>query len=172
MKTIKLSVVLILCLLVAAATPVVAQGELFDDPAVEYTFSVPEAKWKMTVKPSATSPNVEYVFGDRTDGHLEVRKLTVPKDSIMSDILAEEEKRLQFRQGFVGGREENFAGKLRGAIYNFEYVAGGRNMSGRFYFLKANDTTVYLLRFTGQKDSLRSIRNQTDSIARTFGIRS
>jgi hypothetical protein len=43
-------------------------------------------------------------------------------------------------------------------------------MSGRFYFLRANDTTVYILRFTGERDRLKAIRNQTDSIARTFKV--
>jgi len=148
-----------------------AQGDSFSDPNVDYIFALPEAKWKMTVKPSATSPNVEYVYGDRYDGHLEVRKIAVSKDAILTDVVQDEEQRLQFRPGFVAGKEENFSGKLRGAVYNFEYVAAGRSMSGRFYFLKANDSTVYLLRFTGQKDELRSLRNQTDSIARTFNIK-
>jgi hypothetical protein len=44
-------------------------------------------------------------------------------------------------------------------------------MSGRFYFLKADDTTVYILRFTGLRDGLRTIRNQVDSIARTFKVK-
>ncbi len=44
-------------------------------------------------------------------------------------------------------------------------------MIGRFYFLKAGDNTVYVLRFTGFRDKLRSIRNQTDSIARTFALK-
>lgn len=148
-----------------------AQNDVFNDPTVDYSFTVPEAKWKMTVKPSATSPNVEYVYGDRFDGHLEVRKMAIAKDSIMTDVVQDEEQKLQFRPGFVSGKEENFSGKLKGAVYNFEYVAAGRSMSGRFYFLKANETTVYILRFTGQKDSLRSIRNQTDLIARTFGVK-
>ena len=82
-----------------------------------------------------------------------------------------EEKRLQFRQGFVAGREENFAGKFRGTVFNFEYVAGGRPMAGRFYFLKTNESTIYMLRFTGPKDGLRVIRSQTDSIARTFSVK-
>lgn len=172
MKTIKLSVFSVFCALVIGAYAVPAQDSVFSDPAVDYNFTVPEGKWKMTVKPSATSPNVEYVYGDRFDGHLEVRKVTVPRDSIMADIVEEEEKRLQFRQGFAAGTQDNFTGKLRGAVYNFEYIAGGRNMSGRFYFLKANETTVYVLRFTGQKDSLRSIRSQTDSISRTFAVKS
>lgn len=154
-----------------AAVPAMAQLDTFSDPIVDYSFQLPEPKWKMTVKPSVTSPNVEYVYGDRFDGHLEVRKLTVAKDSILSDIVESEEQKLQFRPGFVAGKEENFAGKLRGTVFNFEYVAAGRSMSGRFYFLKANETTIYLLRFSGQKDLIRSIRNQTDSIARTFGVK-
>ena len=60
------------------------------------------------------------------------------------------------------------AGRLRGTIFNFEFVRAGRPMSGRFYFLKSGDSTVFVLRFTGYRDNLRSIRNQTDSIARTF----
>lgn len=171
MKSLKVILTTLVALIALSAIAAVAQDDVFNDTTVDYTFALPEGKWKQTVKPSATSPNVEYVYGDRIDGHLEVRKLTIPKDSIMTDVVQDEEKRLQFRQGFVPGREENFSGKLKGAIYNFEYVAGGRNMSGRFYFLKANETTVYILRFTGQKDALRSLRNQTDSIARTFGIR-
>ena len=160
-----------LSVLAISALTAVAQDNVFSDPTVDYSFTVPEGKWKKTVTPSATSPNVEYVYGDRFDGHLEIRKLTVAKGSIMTDIVRDEEQKLQFRAGFVSGKEENFSGKLKGSAYNFEYVAAGRSMSGRFYFLKANDTTVYILRFSGQKDSLRSLRSNTDSIARTFGVK-
>jgi hypothetical protein len=158
-----------ICLLFSAVA--FAQNDSFVDPNVEYTFDLPDARWKMTVKPSATSPNVEYVFGDRSDGHLEVRKMTVAKDALLTDIIRDEEQKLQFRPGYVAGKEENFGGFLKGNAFNFEYVGAGRNMSGRFYFLRANDTTVYVLRFTGQRDGLRSIRNQTDSIARTFAVK-
>lgn len=149
-----------------------AQGDTFSDPNVDYTFDLPDAKWKMTAKPSATNPNVGYVFVDRNDGSLEVRKMNVAKDTLLTDVIhQDEEKKLQFRQGFVAGREENFTGKLRGSIFNFEYVAAGKNMAGRFYFLRADETTVYILRFQGQKDILRSIRAQTDSIARSFAVK-
>jgi hypothetical protein len=145
----------------------------FSDVNVPYTFDLPEADWKQTVKPSASSPNVEYVYKDRRDGHLEIRKITVAPGELLSDIIArEQEQRLQFLPGYVAGKEENFAGALKGKAFNFEFVRSGRNMSGRFYFLKADDTTVYLLRFTGERDKLRSIRNQTDSIARTFKLKS
>lgn len=147
------------------------QAESFSDPNVDYSFDVPDERWKMTVKPSATSPNVEYVFIDRNDGHLEVRRLKVAKNALLADIIRDEEQKLQFLPGYVTGPGDNFAGRLRGAVFNFEFVRAGRPMSGRFYFLKAGDDTVYVLRFTGFRDKLRSIRNQTDSIARTFDLR-
>jgi hypothetical protein len=153
------------------AASVFAQNGTFSDPSVEYTFDLPEPAWKMTVKPSTTSPNVEYVYNDRRDGHLEVRKLTVTKNDILADVIREEESKLQFRPGFVSGKEENFAGNYRGTVFNFEFVQAGRNMSGRFYFLNAGDNAIYVLRFTGERDKLKSIRNQTDSIARTFQVK-
>jgi hypothetical protein len=162
------SVVLSLTLTVAAF----AQGSTFTDKNVEYTFDLPEAAWKMTVKPSTATPAVEYVYGDRLDGHLEIRKLSVKADEILSDIiLREQEQKLQFKPGFVAGKEESFAGAYRGRVFNYEFVQSGKNMSGRFYYLKADDTTVYVLRFTGLRDELRTIRNQVDSIARTFKVK-
>lgn len=148
-----------------------AQNDTFADPNAGYTFTLPDARWKMTVKPSATSPNVEYVFGDRIDGHLEVRRLNTQKDAIVGDIVRDEEQKLQFLPGYIAGKDENFVGKLRGVAFNYEFVRAGKPMSGRFYFLRASDTSVYVIRFTGLKDSLRSIRNQTDSIARTFALK-
>ena len=149
-----------------------AQGTTFDDKNVEYTFDLPDSLWKMTVKPSSASPNVEYVYGTRSDGHLEIRKASVKADDMLSDvILREQEQRLQFKPGFVAGKEENFAGNYRGSVFNFEYTQSGKNMSGRYYFLRANDTTVYVLRFTGLRNQLLSIRNQIDSIGRTFKVK-
>jgi hypothetical protein len=147
------------------------QSETFRDANVEYSFDIPNATWKMTAKPSSTSPNVEYVYGDRTAGHLEVRKIAAKADQLMSEIIADEEEKLKFLQGYVAGKEENFAGNLRGSVFNFEFIRSGRNMSGRYYFLKLNPTTVYILRFSAQKEKLITIRNQTDSIARTFEIK-
>lgn len=148
-----------------------AQTSNFSDSSVEYTFDLPEAAWKQTVKPSATSPNVEYIYNERSDGHLEVRKLSFKAGDTLNDIIGSEEQRLQFLPGYVAGKSETFDGALDGKIFNYEFVRSGRNMSGRFYFLKADDKTVYVLRFTGQRDKLKSIRNQTDSIARTFSLK-
>lgn len=170
MRQLKVFVLCALAITVFASTSVYSQSTRFSDSNSDYAFDIPDSKWKMTVKPSATSPNVEYVYVDRNDGHLEVRKLTVAKDAQLSDVIRTEEQKLQFRPGYVAGKTENFRGRLAGAIFNFEFVRAGRPMSGRFYFLRADPNTVYVLRFTGFTDKLRSLQNQTDSIGRTFQL--
>lgn len=158
-------------LLVALSVMAVFAQDKFSDPNVDYSFEVPSNSWKMTVKPSSTSPNVEYVFDDRRDAHLEVRKLSVAASAKLSDIIRDEETKLQFYPGYVAGKEESFSGRSSGGVFNFEFVRAGKPQAGRFYFLKANDTTYYILRFTGLRDKLRTIRNETDQIARTFSVK-
>src|SRR4029079_16996698 len=116
-------------LALVGSASVLAQEAAFADPNVDYSFSLPESGWKQIVKPSATTPNVEYVYNDRREGHFEVRKVAVPKDAFMTDIIRDEESKLQFLQGYVAGREENFNGVLRGNVFNYEFVRSGRNMS-------------------------------------------
>ena len=145
-----------------------AQTNNFRDPGVEYTFEIPNAKWKQVS--STSSGNVEMVYVDRNDGHLEVRWVASPRNTPMADVLKDQEDKLQFRPGYVAGKQENFGGRLAGSVFNFEFVRSGRAMSGRYYFLRAGDR-VYILRFEGFQDGLRSIRSQTDTIARTFEIK-
>jgi hypothetical protein len=170
LNILRLCLVIILAVLASTAS-VAAQNAVFSDPDVDYSFSLPDAKWRIFgANPSSSNSGVEFVYGDKMDGHLDVRRLSVAKDSAIEDLIQAEEQRQQFRQGYVAGKEERFTGKFRGSIYNFEYVATGRTMAGRFYFLRASDTVVYTLRFTGPKDTMRSIRNQMDIIARTFAV--
>lgn len=142
------------------------QATAFTDASVEYTFQIPDEKWKMVS--SGSGP--EFVYGYRNDGHLEIRKLNSPRATPMADLIREQEDKLQFIPGYVAGKQENFNGKLSGAVFNYEFVKSGRPMSGRIYFLRSGDT-VYLLRFTGYQDNLRSLRAQTDTIGRTFEIK-
>ncbi len=164
----KISFVFLMFAVLISVTSAIAQESVFSDPNVDYRFTLPNDTWKMTTKPSELSPNVEYVYGLRRDGFLEVRRMVVSKDTLLTDLIRNEEPKLQFLPGYVAGSEENFRGKFSGSIFNYEYAHSGHAFGGRMYFLRANDTTVYVLKFTGNKESLRSIRNQTDSIARTF----
>jgi hypothetical protein len=147
------------------------QSFSFADTNVEYTFELPEPTWKMVKKPSASVPSVEYVYRDRFEGHLEIRKTSLKEGELIADLIKDQDLKFQILDGYVQGKPENFAGAYRGTVYNYEYVKSGKPMSGRFYFLKTDNNTVYVLRFTGYKDRLRLIRNQTDSIARTFKLK-
>jgi hypothetical protein len=162
---------LLLSVLFAGGLTVVGQTVNFCDDNVDYVFDIPNQTWRITSRPSVASPNVELVYGDRMNGLMEIRKLGSRPDELMAEVIEKEEEKLKFLQGYVRGTEENFAGFLRGSVFNFEFIRSGRNMSGRYYFLRADPSTVYVIRFSGLKDQLMSIRNQTDMIARTFNIR-
>jgi hypothetical protein len=173
MKRFTFSFVLFGVLSLCFALNAFAQSQTFSDTNVDYTFDIPDTGWKMTTKPTADSPKVEYTYGDRLDGYFEIRKVSVKETDLIPDIIQrDKEGTLQFLPGYVAGTEDVFAGTLKGKVFNYEFVKFGKTMSGRFYYLKADPTMVYVLRFTGLKDKLRLIRNQADSIARTFKIKS
>lgn len=148
------------------ATGVSAQNRTtFSDPTVEFTFEVPDDKWKVVGK----AP-VNLVYTTANDGDLEIRKLTLAANRPLGELMKAEEEKLQFQRGFVAGKDENFSGALRGSVYNYEYVSSGRGKAGRFYYLRDGDN-VYVLRFTAYADKLRSLRTQADMMARTFQIK-
>ncbi len=157
---------LIVLTVLLAALSALGQATAFTDASVEYTFQIPEEKWKAV----NSGGNPEFVYGYRNEGHFDIRKVSSPRNTPWADLIREQEDKLQFLQSYVAGKQENFNGKLNGAVFNYEFVKSGRPMSGRIYFLRSGDT-VYLLRFTGYQDSLRSLRAQTDTIGRTFEIK-
>jgi len=69
------------------------------------------------------------------------------------------------------GKEESFSGRLNGVTVSYEFVKTGKPMMGRIYYLQADNRTIYALRFTGLRDKLARIRNQTDLIARSFKLK-
>ena len=156
-------------LALVCAVAAFGQSNAFTDANVDYTFQFPDAKWK-TVKAPATGGSVEFVYGDRNDGYLVIGRIASPAATPMADVIRDQEDKLQFTPGYVAGKQENFVGKLKGSVFNFEFVQSGRAMTGRYYFLRSGDS-IYILRFTGYQDSMRSIRPDTDSIARTFELK-
>ena len=140
-----------------------AQTRTFSENGVEYTFEIPDERWKVVSR----NPHINFVYGTAREGDLEIRKVAAPADKPMIDLMKDEEEKLQFLQGFVAGKDERFNGALSGSIYNYEFVRSGRPMAGRFYYLRNGDS-IYVLRFTAYTSNLRSLRTQTDMIARTF----
>jgi hypothetical protein len=83
----------------------------------------------------------------------------------------DQDLKLRFLPGFVEGKEETFNGRVDGVTISYEFTRTGKVMLGRTYYLQVDNRTIYALRFTGLRDKLSRIRNQTDLIARTFKLK-
>ena len=155
--------------LVGLMTPVALSQQLYTHEKVDYTFEIPSATWKAILEPDAAHEHPEFVFGDRLDGFLQIRKEVVEAGTTPSELARrDQDLKLRFLPGFVEGKEEKFNGRLDGVTMSYEFVRTGKPMIGRTYYLQADNRTIYSLRFTGLRDKLNRIRNQTDLIARTF----
>ena len=167
--TLFISLAFLLTFLAAGAA---AQEKTFTSENADYTLELPSEKWRVTQEPDSLHEHAEFIYGDRNDGYLRVRKDVVDAGTTASDISRrDQEQKLHFMTGYVEGKEEKFAGRLNGVTFSYEYTAGGKAMAGRIYYLQADNRTVYTLRFTGLRDRLLLIRNQTDSIARSFRLK-
>jgi len=144
----------------------------FGDDRIDYVLELPNAQWRAISEPDGAHARPEFVYGDRLDGFLTIRKEVVDAGTSLSDLAERDlEQKFRFLPGFVGGKEESFAGRLNGITISYEFVKTGKPMMGRLYYLQADNRTVYALRFTGLRDKVARIRNQTDLIARSFRLK-
>lgn len=149
-----------------------AQGQGYSSSKFNYTVEFPSATWRLIAEPDDIHQHAEFVYGDRNDGYLRIRKEELDKDlTIAGFARRDQEQRVHFLPGYVDGKDEPFTGRLSGRTISYEFTQAGKAMAGRTYYLRADDHTVYALRFTGLRDKLTRIRNQTDQIARSFTLK-
>ena len=161
-----------LATLVLLSSVASAQSKTFTSNSVEYTLELPSQTWRVIAEPDSAHQHAEFIYGDRNDGYLRVRKEAVDASTTAADLARrDQDQKLRFQPGYVEGKEEKFAGNLSGVTLSYEYTQGGKPMVGRIYYLQADSRTVYTLRFTGLRDKLARIRNQTDLIARSFRLK-
>ena len=167
-----LTAFLVLILLGASALTVLAQ-EAHTSDQVEYSIELPSSLWRSISEPDDLHERAEFVYGDRLDGYLQIRKEIVDVGTTPSDLAhRDQEQKLRYIPGFIEGKqEEPFSGRLNGVTASYEFTKAGKPMMGRIYYLQADNRTIYALRFTGLRDKLARIRNQTDSIARSFKLK-
>ena len=160
-----------LALLAAAAAAVTAQERAYTSETGEYVLELPSEVWKSVPRPDNAHQHTEFVYGVRSDGYLRVRREVIEGGELREYARAEADTKLRFLPGFVGGKDGRFAGRLSGLVSNYEFTRGGKPMAGRVYYLQADGRTVYVLHFTGMRDRLQRIQNQTDAIARSFRLK-
>lgn len=159
--------------LVALSSPTAfAQAHSYTSAKVDYVVDFPSTIWRLVDEPDEMHQHAEFVFGDRNDGYLRIRKETLEDGLTVREFARrDQEQKVQFLPAYVDGKEENFPGRLTGVTISYEFTQAGKLMAGRTYYLQADDHTVYALRFTGMRDKLVRIRSQSDQIARTFRLK-
>jgi hypothetical protein len=158
-------------ILLAGFMTVLAQ-ETHRSDQVGYTIELPSSLWRSISEPDSEHERAEFVYGDRLDGYLQIRKEIVDAGTTASDVAQrDQDQKLRYIPGFVQGKQEPFSGRLNGATASYEFTRAGKPMMGRIYYLQADNRTIYALRFSGLRDKLARIRNQTDSIARSFKLK-
>jgi len=170
----KLTGFLGLLILVGIAGPidVAAQEYSYTSPKAEFSVEFPSPTWKKTGEPDDVHQHTEFIYGDRWEGYLRIRKEVLPEGmSIREFALRDQDERTRFLPGFVNGKDERFDGRLDGVTVSYDFPQAGKPMSGRSYYLKADPQTIYVLRFTGLRNKLLAIRNQTDAIARSLKLK-
>lgn len=166
------------------ADAVVAQSgevDLIDDPDGKFSLTVPRS-----LKPSdgwhaiestdgLGRKQIEIVYKVREEGLLKIRRLDVEKGAKLADIVKRDESQtLTFLPGYTKGALEDFnvqGGKIPATLASYDFTQGGRPKMGRNYYLLVNETTVYILRYTGNRGTMGALRSQTDIITRSFKVK-
>jgi hypothetical protein len=149
-----------------------AQEHSYSSAKVNYIVDFPSPTWRLIDEPDEIHQHAEFVYGDRNDGYLRIRKEALEDGLDVKEFAhRDQDQKERFRPGYVDGKEEDFKGQLSGRTISYEYTQAGKPMAGRSYYLQGDSRTVYVLRFTGMRDKLARIRNQTDLIARSFKLK-
>ncbi len=164
--------ILTLLLIIPLSINATAQTQTFTREGVEYVLDLPSPSWR-AVSRVDVHEHLEFVNGDDySNGYLRLRKKLVTPDTTSEGLFSEAEKwELQRLPGYVvcsGGKGTEFNGQLKGTVFSYEFVNQGRNMDGRIYYLRLDSRTFYVLHFTVASEKLPSLRDQMDSIARSF----
>lgn len=162
------------CALALALTAAAQQEgpQVYTNESIDYALELPNATWRTVPRSDIVHQMVEFIYQDRSDALLRVRKEVVSDDAKPAALAERDrENKWRYQNGFVEGKTDNFAGRLSGISAAYEYTAAGKPMTARVYYLQADPRTVYVLHFTGRRETLLQLRAQTDSIARSFKIK-
>ena len=149
-----------------------SQEHTYSSPKVGYSIDLPSPTWRLIDEPDELHQHTEFVYGDRIDGYLRIRKETTEEGLTISEFAnRDQDQKTRFLPGYVAGKESPFTGRLSGVTTSYEFTERGKPMAGRTYYLQGDARTIYVLRFTGLRDKLLRIRNQTDQIARSLRLK-
>jgi hypothetical protein len=128
------------------------------------------SEWKEFREKNGDVEKVEYIYRDRSDGLLRIKRVTLAADDSI-DTVADRELNgsLRYFPDYLFGKKEAFGGgNHAGFFVEFNYTRAKKSFMGRNYYLKGANSTVWVLQFSGNREVLRQMRNVTDQMARGF----
>ena len=152
-----------------------AQTEVFDDPDGKFTVKLP-AGWLGVVNTDGLGRNeVNIVYKVRENGALRIRVAEVaPNTEPMDFATKDEQDRVRFAPSYDKISLDKFllGGTRIGALLAYDYKnAAGQPFTGRVYYVRMDEKTIYVLQFTGRRNILGTLRNHTDQIARSIKLK-
>jgi hypothetical protein len=142
-------------------------GQEFTDPAGQYKLTL-IGDWRaVSYNDAVGRQKTEFVYRDRSEGLMKITRESL--SGSLADAVRQEEENLKiYRSGFEGAAREPFGGgALNGIRLSFFSTEGNRKMANTYYYLQ-DKNAMWVLRFSGKRGSLDTIRNLTDQIARSF----
>jgi hypothetical protein len=171
-----IAIVTALVLLVTALSPFTLAGQTqrYTVATGHYVLDMPSPQWRPVKVPGADYPRDFRFSNDDGVVRLRIRREILKDESIPTTDVAERQRQLDrsARRGYVTGTFENFAGSLSGTKYSYEYVSGGKRIATVIYYLRVTERGIYRLEFTGPSGMLLDLADQTESIARSFRLKS
>ncbi len=170
------AVLMILCAGLMFATGASnSQTQTFTRDKLEYILELPSPSWRPVARLDVHD-HVEFIYqNDPASGELTLRKRLVDASTTPAELFRFDEKwEFQRLPGYVvctSCEGETFAGELKGAVFSYQFVSGGQVRSGQVYYLQIDSWTFYSLRFTVPQGKLASMREDMDSIARSFRLK-
>src|ERR1700704_111009 len=80
------------------------QEHSYTSPKVDYVVDFPSAAWKLVDEPDEVHQHTEFVYGDRNDGYLRIRKEAVEEGITVKDFARrDQDQKERFRPGYVDG---------------------------------------------------------------------
>ena len=151
-------------------------GEVFEDPDGKYVMTLPTGWLGIVTQDGLGRNEVNIVYRVRENGALKVRRIdeAAATAEVITYANKDESERVRFYPGYDKIAMEKFllGGNKTGALLAYDYkTTSGQPFTGRIYYVRGDDKTIYVLQFTGRKNTLGVLRNQTDAIARSFKMK-
>jgi hypothetical protein len=149
--------------------------EVFEDPDGKYIINLPSGWLGIVNTDGLGRKDVNIVYKVRENGALKVRVAEVePNTEPITYAAKDEQDRVRFAPSYDKISVEKFVigGSRIGALLSYDYKnAAGQPFTGRVYYLRMDEKTIYVLQFTGRRNILSTLRSHTDQIARSFKLK-